>query len=602
VQDVVDGFWKFEQTLVDESANENDLTGEGGGPAYVQVGDEYWANFDGINDRAYRSHASQVGLDPADEWGIGGRIDNITAGGVASFGVVGKTDSYGNPTDGYGCYVESNGEPPNYSLVFFLVFGGVKSSWAHGLSGNTPHSWAFRQSKAGHFQKFYFDGVYIGGTSETASPDANDDEFAVGQFANSEYYAGWMDELWVVGECPSEQDIEDIHDNGFESVYGGLSAEFTDQMTAADGLAIIIARTVNDNQVVTDGVDAQLVGLHYTKNENQIALDAMSFSFSKNVADTAAAADVTAFGRFQTAEEAAVATDALTSQMLKREFEEMGGIADQLLGFGWARTLLDQVQSADACANALARTIAEAVGSADAVESALVTGLLYATTEQFAASDVLALALEATRVEQGVGSDALTALVAPTYAELLTANDGGLRQPRPLYAELMSATDGLAFSTEARRADAGSLADALTLTIGLSPAGETAEFTDALSLEPGVSVSEGATLADAVDLLCTRGGVHAEEFLSTDVLTLLAQPSFWEEFASAEVLRAVVGVEVAEQLSGVEGRAVEAECHLAEAVATIDAVRPVLNPLIGGQVATVEWENATRTFWWEDVS
>jgi hypothetical protein len=597
VQEVVYGFWPLTTDVADDSNYANNLTNVG-------VTFEGWGIFGGAS-RAYRTNAAEVGLDATAEWGIGGRVKNISGAGLASAGLVGKTDSYGNPTNGYGCYLESDGEPPNYVLTFFLVLNGTKYSVirAQAWTPSVVYSWAIRKSRAGGFLKLYVNGVLRG----TAWPgsidvDANDDEFAIGQWANSEYLDAFMQELWVVQECPTEAQILDIHTDGFESVYGGLTAELTEEVTASDGLSILVARTVNDNQVVLDDVDAQLVGLHYTKNENQIALDAVSFSLSKAFTDTAVASEVTGFGRFQSAEEEVTAADVLSSQTLKRAFEEMGATADELLGAGWARALADEVQSADARACEVSLFLTEGAAASDGLESTLITGLLYGAEEQFAASDLPAFAMGVVRTEQAEASDAFAVLAAPTYGEFLVTTDAGARQAGPLYAELISATEGLALSAAATRVDTGALADALALTIGASPPGEAVEAADIVSLEPQLAVAEQATLADLLDLLYTRGGFYAEELVSADALAILVQPEFPEGLAAGELLTVAVGLRVAEELSAAEGMQVEAELHVAEAVAVADAVRPVLNPLVVGQVGTVEFENATRNFWWEDVS
>lgn len=604
MQAVVDGFWKCEQTLVDQSANGNDLTGEGGGPAYVEVGDDYWADFDGSNDAAAIAHGSQTALDLTDECGLGFRFrpDRTTP---ASDGVVGKADGYGNPTDGWGAYLEQTGPPGTVHLVLFVVCDAIRYELDSGnLTSGTEYSIGVRLSVAGSFAKLYLDGSLVD-TADIGgdSPDPSDDEFSAGQFANSDFFLGRLNDLWLVGgECPSEQQIADIHTDGFESVYGGLFAELSDQLTAADGLSILIARTLNDNQVVTDGVDAQLVGLHYTRNENQIALDAVSFSLSKAFTDTAVVTDATGFGRFQLAEEEIVAADVLASQSFKRTFEETGGAVDELLGAGWARTLADEVQSADVRACEVSLILTEGLAASDGLESLFITGLLYGAEEQFAASDLLALTMDVVRVDEGAASDALALLAAPTYGELLTAADAGSREPRPLYAELMSATEGLASSAQAVRVDGGALTDALALTMGALPPGETVEPADALSLEAQLAIAEQATLADLLDVLYTQGGLYAETFLAADALALLVQPAFPEELGAGEALTAGVSVRVAEELSATEGMQVEGELHLAEAVAVTDEVRPVLNPLAAAQVGTVEFESVTRNFWWEDVS
>jgi len=215
----------------DESGHGNDLTVRGGIPLTDGWGDFI---FYGGGERAYRLAGSSAGLNAAAEWGIGGRIHTPSGSGLVAAGIVGKTDHYGNPTDGYGCYLESAGPPPNYTVHFFLVQDGTKYevSYTQEWTTGVPYSWAVRKSKAGEgsgsFLKLYVNGVLRDTVyCSPGNADSNDDEFAIGQWANSGYYLGYMRELWVVQECPTEAQVLDIHNDGFASVYGLEAATYS---------------------------------------------------------------------------------------------------------------------------------------------------------------------------------------------------------------------------------------------------------------------------------------------------------------------------------------------------------------------------------------
>jgi len=604
VQEVVDGFWKFEQTLTDESANGNDLTGEGGGPAYVDVGGDYWADFDGSDDAAAIAHGSQIGLDLTDECGFGWRMRPDEDAPVND-GVVGKTDGYGVPTDGWGAYMEQSGPPGTVQLIVFVVCDGTRYPVESGnLTSGTEYSVGVRLSVAGNFLKLYIDGS-LADTSAigSASPDPSDDEFSAGQFANTDFFLGRLNDLWLVGgECPTEQQVEDIHDNGFESVYGGLVAELTDEAAGTDAVSLFTGRTVNDSETVTDAFAGEIVGLHYSKSENQIALEAVHFAVAKGVADAGALGDATAFGRSATAEESQATSDSLTKAGFKRSFEETGGIVDELLGGGWARALTDAGTLADARSLLTALLKADSQESADDVDTLLVTGLTKAVEEQFAGDDATALAVGSLLAEAGTGADVLTLLAGAVWADSQGSADAGSRQPLPLWAEQFTASEARTVALTALRTESPAAADAAALAMALGGLAEGAELSESAALAVGLPSAEALSAADLAELLLSAGAGGAEEEALSEALVLSVRPWWAEELTGGDVLGLAVALQPGEEFAGVEAFAVAGEYHGLEAVAVSDAARPVLNRLLAGQVGTVEFENVTRRFWWEDVS